>query len=129
MDTNINNKCKAFTTLKQSKKLMEILPIESADMEYILEQWVDEKTHCRRQGYCEIPVVKVEDDCPIQPITLPCWSLAALLEVIPHPNIFRNLEGTWILGTLDSQKICGGCNNLVDGCVKMILMLHEYKML
>ena len=43
MDTNINNKCKAFTTLKQSKKLMEILPIESADMEYILEQWVDEK--------------------------------------------------------------------------------------
>ena len=128
MDTNINNKCKAFTTLKQSKKLMEILPIESADMEYILEQWVDEKTHRRRQGYCEIPVVKVEDDCPIQPITLPCWSLAALLEVMPHPDIFRNLEGTWILSTLDFPKIRGGYDNLVDACVNMILMIHECKM-
>ena len=71
---------KAYTDLKQSKKLAEILPIESADMEYILEQWRDEETHRLKKGYSEYPVVKVDDDCPLQMITLPCWSLAALIE-------------------------------------------------
>ena len=49
----------------------------------ILEQWIDEKTHRHKEGYCEIPVVKVDDDCPLQPITLPCWSLSALLSLLP----------------------------------------------
>lgn len=34
---------KGYTDIEQSKKLAEILPVESADMEYILEQWFDEK--------------------------------------------------------------------------------------
>ncbi len=32
--TSVNNKCKSFTSLEQSKVLAEILPLESADMYY-----------------------------------------------------------------------------------------------
>lgn len=79
MGNNMENN-KAYTGLEQSKKLAEILPIEGADMEYILEQWTDEETHRLKKGYSEVPVVKVDDDSPFQIITLPCWSLAALIE-------------------------------------------------
>lgn len=34
METRVDNKCKAFTSLEQSRKLAEILPLESADMNY-----------------------------------------------------------------------------------------------
>jgi len=75
---------KSYTDLEQSRKLAEILPIESADMEYILEQWRDEETHRLKKGYSEYPVVKVDDDDDqFQVITLPCWSLAALMELLP----------------------------------------------
>ena len=80
---------KSYTDLEQTKKLAEILPVESANMEYILEQWIDEKTYRHKEGYCEIPVVKVDDDCPLQPITHPCWTLAALFGVLPSA-IIRN---------------------------------------
>lgn len=36
METSVNNKCRAFTSLEQSKKLANILPLESADMIYIM---------------------------------------------------------------------------------------------
>ena len=38
METSVNNKCRAFTSLEQSRKLAEILPLESADM---VEEWKD----------------------------------------------------------------------------------------
>lgn len=133
---------KAYTSLEQSKKLAEILPLESADMEYILEQWIDEKTHRRKEEYCEIPVVKVDDDdCPLQPITHPCWSLAGLLNVIPKHikdyNVLRidisdNDFAIWY------DEIGYGVNNdlpnitmesAVDACVEMIIKLHEKKIL
>lgn len=35
METSVNNKCKAFTSLEQSRKLAEILPLESAKCDSI----------------------------------------------------------------------------------------------
>ena len=58
---------KAYTDLEQSKKLAEILPIESADMCY--------NDNELRIGYA--PLAKERDDY------FPCWSLAALLDVLP----------------------------------------------
>ena len=60
---------KSFTDIEQSKKLAEILPIESADMFYTSLNrdypwiWIDKH------------LMEVDD--------IPCWSLAALLGVIP----------------------------------------------
>lgn len=121
---------KSYTDLSQSKKLAEILPLESADMEYILEQWIDEKTHRHKEGYYEIPVVKVDDDCPLQPITLPCWSLAALLSVLPKSLIYtpnQALDGYCCKNIMHDLETYG--DNPVDACVKMIIKLHEQKLL
>ena len=68
-----------------------------------------------------------------------CWSLSALLGVIPQPDIsrkspdiFRNLEGTWSIRSRVSSEFAqqvDGYINLVDACVDMILELHRFKKL
>lgn len=131
---------KAYTDLEQSKKLTEILPIESADMEYLLEQWIDEKTGSHKEEFYEIPVVKVDDDCPLQPITLNCWSLTALLNILPHC-----IDDTYdlVLGKLSDNKgwyvmyddidhfvfLYIAKSNLIDACVEMIVKLKEEDLL
>ena len=119
---------KAFTNLEQSKKLAEILPIESADLGYRYikrsQDGVDYYT---------------EETLPYQYanyVGIPCWSLAALLEVLPH-RIDEICE-------LDIGKLSGNdgwyvCydgidrfftnSNLIDACYKMILKLHEQKLI
>jgi len=125
---------KSYTDLKQSKKLAEILPIESADMEYILEQWRDEETHRLKKGYSEYPVVKVDDDDQFQVITLPCWSLVALLAVIKPVN-----ENTYtIRGTLDGgaaisfdevTTVMFQEEEIIDAVFKMVVWLKENKLI
>ena len=131
---------KAYTDLEQSKKLAEILPIESADMEYLLEQWIDEKTGSHKEEFYGIPVVKVDDDCPLQPITLNCWSLTALLNILPHciDDIYD-----LVLGKLSDNKgwyvmyddidhfvfLYIAKSNLIDACVEMIIKLKEEDLL
>jgi hypothetical protein len=134
---------KSYTDLNQSKKLAEILPLESADMEYLLEHWIDEKTGRHKEEYYEIPVVKADDDCPLQPITLPCWSLAALLNVIPY-TIYKSDNEFYRLGIdkgYDDYAVWYNNNgftitdldvtsdNFVDACVDMIENLHKQKLL
>lgn len=126
---------KAFTDIEQSRKLSEILPIKSADMEYILEQWIDEKTHRHKEGYYEIPVVKVDDDCPLQPITLPCWGLTALLDVLFYPQLSKDKLGSgkegWMVSAYPDNCRYDSCwhDNPVDACYEMIIKLHEQNIL
>ena len=71
---------KSYTNIEQSKKLAEILPLESADNYY---SWHDERYYV------------VNKDCPY-PYSLkekiPCWSLAALLQVLPL-GIYDEFDG------------------------------------
>ena len=60
---------KSFTDIEQSKKLAEILPVESADMFY-RDNEID---------------VKLMWEHNAQKVTNPCWSLAALLELPSAP--------------------------------------------
>lgn len=62
---------KGYTDLEQSKKLTEILPLESADMCYIKREIND--------TFIETPIVK-----PIGGVekSLCCWSLAALMDML-----------------------------------------------
>lgn len=120
---------KGYTDLEQSKKLAEILPLENADNYY---SWHDERYYV------------VNKDCPY-PYSLkekiPCWSLAALLNLIPKHikdfNVLRidiseNEFAIWY------DEIGYGVNlelpdiwmkEPVDACVEMILKLHEQKLL
>lgn len=121
METNIRNKCKAYTSLEQSKKLAEILPIESADMEYIF---------IKKDN---VPVGKVpfvKDDSEVENSgfsfvynRISCWSLAALLGVLPNStDICKNIEGRYYVHGFFSD-------NPVDACVDAIKALHELNLL
>lgn len=124
---------KAYTDIEQSKKLAEILPIESADMEYLT---------IKETGSFigDVPFVKddseVEDSaCGLTYNRIACWSLAALLSVLPilddrNAVFCKDIRydqwhicyyGTATLPTIDTDRY----ESLVDACVEMILKLHE----
>lgn len=121
---------KSYTDLEQSKKLAEILSIESADMVYI------------KHATSNNPDWRFDDDIPpmilgkasIKDMTvevLPCWSLAALLCVLPMPELIQNSEGTWLVRCWIERYpwSIGGYDNPVDACYEMILKLNKLKML
>ena len=116
---------KTYTDLKQSKKLAEILPTESADMCWCLATKGDSKA-VFNEGYN-----KYGD------FELPCWSLAVLISILPdeikHDGIVNNLwitseDVSYYSKEYDSYLYCEeGCT--VDACVEMILKLHEKNLL
>lgn len=123
---------KSYVDLKQSRRLAEILPLESADMCYINGK----KAHL---GFL-YEEYKEFGDSILQDYE-PCWSLAALLEIIPkrikEDNNFRidvgvNDSAVWY------DELSYGVNsslpdiiadNLVDACYEMIVKLHELNLL
>lgn len=112
---------KSFTDLEQSKKLAEILPLESADNYY---SWHDERYYV------------INKDCPY-PYSLkekiPCWSLAALLNVLPNTKLCHYDDGYFCQymnrGDEFPTYSTNEYNNPVDACYELILKLHEFKML
>jgi hypothetical protein len=118
---------KSFTDLEQSRKLAEILPLESADMCYIKG-----KAHLGflYEEYKEVGDTVLQD-------YEPCWSLTALLSVIPkrikEDYIFRIDVGVKDSSIWYDELRYGVKNdlpditayNLVDACYEMIVKLHE----
>ncbi len=102
---------KSFTDLEQSKRLAEILPIESADMCYPLPCEDGDKPLLEQGGFGSTP----------------CWSLASLLDVYPMiVGRDMNMYCCWQNGkNLHSRHY----NNPVDACYEMILKLHESNLL
>lgn len=138
METSVNNKCKAFTSLEQSKVLAEILPLESADMcwQYQKDRWVGEP------DYEEFPQFEHATDKR----DIPCWSLAALLGVLPNnKHITTTLSrGGWKIEPVEyidewfceyededspCKKFSMSADNPVDACVAMIEKLNELNLL
>ena len=123
---------KAYTDLEQSKKLETFLPIESADMHYSTWTILDgEFIVSPNQGDT---IEDLREDYGNQ--IIPCWSLAALLDVLPigikltSSNSSGEIE--WICYyESDNDSPLTGCyaDNKVDACVEMILKLHEQKLL
>ena len=132
---------KSFTDFEQSKKLAEILPLESADM--VIVSIGD------RYGVKTVVMPKETFDIIKTPFadireTTMCWSLAALLGVIPQEifdgeyiiNITEGCDNRWVL-TYDHfenrnhsyYSLSIGADNLIDACVAIIEKLHELKML
>lgn len=112
---------KSYTDIEQSKKLAEILPIESADMFYTSLNrdypwiWIDKH------------LMEVDD--------IPCWSLTALLYIlreIAHSidedasvrvDSYKTVE--WDLGIDNSDLELITESNPVDAAFKMIIRLKE----
>jgi hypothetical protein len=126
---------KAYTDIEQSKKLAEILPVESADMYYLnrhidlaetkYEIFVVDKSNKYIDFFNSYAVAIEKHEI------IPAWSLAALLDVLPEvndnkPAIFLN-DNSIIYPYVCDLSV--KADNLIDACVAMILKLHELKML
>ena len=127
---------KSYTSIEQSKKLAEILPLESADMHYCLENR-DVATGYEIGITSFIRAKEFEGKCNIVDIK-PAWSLAALFKYLCEikPQIYTPVlfpsEGKCILQFVKYGygNVCEvSCNNPVDACVAMIEKLHKLKML
>ena len=133
---------KAFTDLEQSKKLAEILPLESADMHYVRKTHdfrgnpVDGKwsypeygnPNSKHAGYIVQNFESYEK--------IPCWSLAALINALPisikskDDEYYLRFMKEYVEYANDEISLTGRClhttgnNNLVDACYEMIEKLH-----
>jgi hypothetical protein len=121
---------KSYTDLEQSKKLAEILSIESADMCYQVGEDLD--------GYLTKTIYTPLMHTPYNDDYVPCWSLSALLSVLPDElkdNHFLSLQKEKNEYCCCYEDINGNsfrhtfADNPVDVCVDMVKKLHEHKML
>ena len=111
---------KSYTDIEQSRKLAEILPLESADMQWLIDDLGDPfPFHVDRVNENEEP----------------CWSLAALLDIMPkvesvgyeqYPILEHDDEGYEISSPIHNTDYY---DNPIDACYEMILKLHELNLL
>lgn len=105
---------KSYTDIEQSKKLAEFLPVESADMYY----WCGEQI--RIGSY---KAIDIDYD-------IPCWSLAALLSVLPKIHKLKPIldleENSIQYSGIDIYVVA---DNPVDTCYEMIIKLYELNLL
>ena len=113
---------KSYTDLEQSKMLAKILPIESADFHF--------SANLSPKGYLEKPIWGNSEYADYS--AFPCWSLAALLQIMPH---CIDIRYELVMGKLSDNKgwyVCYGNidhgdkldvanSNLMDACYEMML--------
>ena len=132
---------KSFTDLQQSRKLAEILPLESADMVY---QSVEDE-----YGDGEWEAIPINNSLNIgYDDDILCWSLTALIEIFPkeytnsknqvcslHIDI-EDSETPYLIwyanpeheGSIVEMKT-KGYSNLIDACYEIVLKLNELNLL
>lgn len=109
---------KSYSDLEQSKVLSKILPIESADMYW----WYNGQKY----------YVETIEHNDFQKRDIPCWSLAALLSVLPHIQEFyptlEKINDKYVCRYKESGIWTNG-DNPVDACYEIILKLNELNLL
>lgn len=117
---------KSYTDYSQAQILSKILPDESADMVYIATA-NDDIGDTLYTAEIKSEIYISEDDAER---IINCWSLAALLSVLPDYSLSTNTDGT-VFVVCESKKpmISDAYDNPVDACVSMIIKLHELKKL
>lgn len=126
---------KSFTSLEQSKKLAEILPIESADMSYFIIHNIGQEPY-----HCNVPMFAHATHGDI-----PCWSLAALYAILPNSKKESTTlsRGGWKIEPPEyidnwwceyeddnhTKDFTVSADNPVDACYEMIIKLHELNLL
>lgn len=120
---------KSFTSIEQSKKLAEMLPLESADMCYkcIGEDPYDVCLRPYSEWKEEYKGLLVGKEVDI----IPCWSLAALFKMLPYSaRLERGSSTEFCYVTLPNElESSDWYINPVDAVFETILKLHELKML
>ena len=127
---------KSFTDLQQSKKLAEILPLETADMHY----W--HKGQILGVGHSK----ELQEGFESKKIDYtPCWSLAALYGILPNNKKETTTlsRGGWKIAPPEyidnwwceyederhTEDFTVSADNPIDACYELILQLHKLKKL
>lgn len=125
---------KSYTDLEQSERLAKILPLESADMSYTLD-FDSVKYEISTISYKSWVVPKYAESYKGLNQVLPCWSLAALLDVLKddikiEKTLFdqSDMFTYSILGDAYEYRTYEH-ENLIDACVEMIIKLKELNLL
>ena len=115
---------RGYTSVSQSEELSKFLSNETADMVYIKYASSDNLT-CRFDD----GLVMVLGDIPIDEIdggVLPCWSLYALLNLLPSYEINkRGVNKEIQIDVANNALETEDGETLVDLVVNMILELHK----
>ena len=141
---------KSHTDLPQSKKLAEFLPIKSADMCF--------NTH-NNMPPLMTPYSRFKEFYDMEPtpaFLIPCWSLAALMKLLPSEFTIKgeitykiDIRKYALTDNVDIYQIAygnykwyedgsrswsdminsGEREELIDACYDMIISLHEFKLL
>lgn len=111
---------KAYTTIEQSKKLANILPIDSADMCWVIDDDI--------MKYGGKPYLNPYKNYIAKEYYTPCWSLATLLDYL-SPNFLIDIKNINYKWKLDCRFQVIEEEELVDACYEMIIKLHEQKVL
>lgn len=112
---------KTYTDLGQCLSLAKILQLKSADMKY---------PYLGNNEWGERPRLgePLEYD---NNIDKPCWSLAALLDILPYPQLSKDNLGADKIGWMVSVYP-DNCrydsfwhDNPIDACVDVVIKLHK----
>lgn len=115
---------KSYTDIEQSRKLAKILPIEGADMYYsYYYNPISGASYYEEYPIFHIPINKNK--------SLPCWSLAALLNTIGHYTLQTVSDSKRVIVVSENGNPISSFSNPqpVDACYELILKLNELKML
>lgn len=126
---------KTNSDFEQSKMLAEFLSVESADLMFVHTTDLEGNEHYD---------IDFRNNQPLLEGDIPCWSLAALLDVIPQEisdseyviNITEGCDEKWVI-TYDHINnknhsyygLSTGADNLVDACYNMIVRLKKHNLI
>ena len=128
---------KNFTDIDQSKKLAEILPLESADMYYSdvpVREWID-KTDTSKGTHVvfksEIFAIENLRNHEVGEGDICAWSLTALFKLLPKSARLEKGNATELYRvTLPVElETSDWYIDPINACYEMILKLHELNML
>ena len=142
-------KQKSFTDIEQSKKLAEILPLESAEHHYVRKvcdfrgnsvdgKWSEPKYGNPESSYANYLVQNFTSY-----EIIPCWSLAALLDVINQVREIKHQRVTILVGRYANEHwyveilrvqdersvFLEHSKELVNACYDMIIKLNGLNLL
>ena len=132
---------KSYTDINQSKKLAEILPLESADMRWNFYSVTTGNT-TPQIIHLDTPWVG-NFNWNNKPDNVPCWSLSALLNYLREIDFFPEIEAdehgvTMSICYYDEEEarplapvhnIVTEAETFINACYELILKLHEQNIL
>jgi hypothetical protein len=125
---------RSYTDIEQSKKLAEILPLETADgfWEYHDkwssegDEWEGYEDYPRAEPYLEY--TRKENEWKEDKSDVPCWSLTALLNTTPQIKI-RGSKKIGYIVYYNKNIASNRSFDIIDACYELILKLNESNLL